>query len=137
MGKTHLEVKTACWQAHIAWELSKQAARAHLARTRAYKEWASGERCWYWRDQPRDRAGTVIRSRHHGMFCGPGMVLLQQRRIDDTTGERHRRGIVWVIDGDRLIRCSPAHLRIMQDNEKVMDIVEDSQDTNFEDIIRI
>ena len=35
---SRMEVKRVCWQAHVDWGLSKQAARAHMACTRAYRE---------------------------------------------------------------------------------------------------
>ena len=132
---SRLEIKRACWQSHVDWELGKQAARAHLARTRAQKVWTPGERCWYWRSKPRGSTQAVVRSRTHGAFCGPATVLMQQCRIEDGTQQVKHRGIVWLADGNRLIRCHPSHLRAMQGQEKILEAVMDTNLTEFKKVM--
>ena len=91
----------------------------------------AGERCWYWREKPRGKASAVERNKYQGRLYGPATVLYQQRRVDPDRGINKRHGIVWVVDGDRLIRCSPAHLRVMEGCEKMLEAVRDTERQAF------
>ncbi len=48
-----------------------------------------------------------------GGWKGPGTVLQQEKRADGTL-----RGNVWIVQGGRLIKCCPEHLRLASEAEK-------------------
>ena len=64
----------------------------------------------FWRSRAHlHRRTKASRQFKDGAFLGPARVLLQER-------ERKRddikyKAVVWVVDGDQLVRCSSAHLR--------------------------
>ena len=109
-----LTMQQAAYETYIQEHMSEEAYRKKVHQSRPSHTWASGEKCWYWRSGKKSKE---YRSKH-GIFRGPATVLLQER--ETRQGEVQHRGVVWVVDGDVIIRCAPQHLRALTDSEKLL-----------------
>ena len=68
------------------------------------------------------------------MFRGPARVLLQERKHKD--GTMQNTSTVWLVDGDRLVRCSSYHLRAATKSEVLMDAVSQTEQSDFREASR-
>ena len=127
-----LERKRISFQSYIEEELSIQARRKELHRTRSVRQWETGESCWYWRT-------AVRKGRHHrqkeGVFMGPAKVLMQERERKPD-GTEVRRPIVWLVDGMDLVRCSTVHLRPLSGAERVLEGLNGQDIQGFEQLVK-
>ena len=64
---------------------------------------------------------------------GPARVLLQERerKADDIK----YKAVVWIVDGDQLVRCSSAHLRPVSTAEQTLCSLRDGEKRNFVDLV--
>ena len=141
--RRQLELKTAAYQEYIARELSEQSARAALSRTRTTRNWNSGDRVWYWREITRHHeAGASHKApvsargigAKQGRFLGPATVLLQERGVEQ--GRTRRRKVVWLADGQQILRVATHHLRHLTTAEQALQDVTDSEAKSFQDLVQ-
>ena len=69
-----------------------------------------------------------------GAFLGPARVLLQERerKADDIK----YKAVVWIVDGDQLVRCSSAHLRPVSTAEQTLCSLRDGEARTFQQVVR-
>lgn len=125
-----LQVQKDAYTIYLDHHLSTEQHRRQIHRARIFREWASGELCWYW------RAGR--KKWHHreknGVFRGPAKVLLQERIIKQ--GQTSMKGVVWISDGIVLIRCAPQHLRPLSEAEKRLKCgLSNSESFSFQEMV--
>ena len=141
--RRQLELKTAACQEYIARELSEQSARAALARARTTRNWNSSGRVWYWREITRHReAGASHKApvsargigAKQGRFLGPATVLLQERGVE--LGHTRRRKVVWLANGQQILRVATHHLKHLTIAEQALQDVTDSEAKSFQDLVQ-
>ena len=81
-----------------------------MHKSRPFRVWSSGEWCWFWRSRAHlHRRTKASRQFKEGVLSGPARVLLQER--ERKGDDLKYKAVLWVVDGDQLVRCSLAHLR--------------------------
>ena len=65
---------------------------------------------------------------------GPARVLLQERerKADDIK----YKAVVWIVDGDQLVRCSSAHLLPVSSAEQTLCSLRDGEARTFQQVVR-
>eukprot|EP00959_Pyramimonas_sp_CCMP1952_P203510 4255713-Pyramimonas_sp.AAC.1 len=70
-----------------------------------------------------------------GRFHGPATVLMQEREVKNGVAER--RGVVWLVDGDRLVRAAAAaHLRTVTKAEQTLESISAGSSDRFQKLVR-
>ncbi|CAK0814932.1 unnamed protein product, partial [Prorocentrum cordatum] len=125
-------IKAAAYKACVDHYLSEKTKRALLAKTRPFKTWEPGEKAHYWRgakgNSHKTRPGIA------GRFHGPATVLMQEREMKN--GVAVRRGVVWLVDGDRLVRAAAAHLRTTTKAEQTLESISAGSSDHFKKILQ-
>ncbi|CAK0794151.1 unnamed protein product [Prorocentrum cordatum] len=125
-------IKAAAYKACVDHYLSEKTKRALLAKTRPFKTWEPGEKAHYWRgakiNSHKTRPGIA------GRFHGPATVLMQEREMKN--GVAVRRGGVWPVDGDRLVRAAAAHLRTTTKAERTLESISAGSSDHFKKILQ-
>ncbi|CAK0839863.1 unnamed protein product [Prorocentrum cordatum] len=125
-------IKAAAYKACVDHYLSEKTKRALLAKTRPFKTWEPGEKAHYWRgakiNSHKTRPGIA------GRFHGPATVLMQEREMKN--GVAVRRGVVWLVDGDRLVRAAAAHLRTTTKAERTLESISAGSSDHFKKILQ-
>ena len=108
---------------------SVSAARPRrAAQARKYIAWQPGELCFYWSEG----RGTVKLTGRRGAWCGPGTILMQERRrvgnVESMTG------VVWLVHGKVLLRATPEQLRPATSAERVLG---ELQNTSLDDFTQV
>ena len=114
-----LHIQRECYRAYLDEEMSLQQRRCEMHKSRPFRVWSSGEWCWFWRSRAHlHRRTKASRQFKEGAFLGPARVLLQER---ERKGDDIKyKAVVWVVDGDQLVRCSSAHLRPVSTAEQTL-----------------
>ena len=105
-----------------------------MHKSRPFRVWSSGEWCWFWRSRAHlHRRTKASQQFKEGAFLGPARVLLQERerKADDIK----YKAVVWIVDGDQLVRCSSAHLRPVSTAEQTLCSLRDGEKRNFVDLV--
>ncbi|CAK0855319.1 unnamed protein product [Prorocentrum cordatum] len=125
-------IKAAAYKACVDHYLSEKTKRALLAKTRPFKTWEPGEKAHYWRgakgNSHKTRPGIA------GRFHGPATILMQEREMKN--GVAVRRGVVWLVDGDRLARAAAAHLRTTTKAERTLESISAGSSDHFKKILQ-
>ncbi|CAK0841212.1 unnamed protein product [Prorocentrum cordatum] len=125
-------IKAAAYKACVDHYLSEKTKRALLAKTRPFKTWEPGEMAHYWRgakgNSHKTRPGIA------GRFHGPATVLMQEREMKN--GVAVRRGVVWLVDGDRLVRAAATHLRTTTKAERTLESISAGSSDHFKKILQ-
>ena len=97
--------------------------------------WSSGEWCWFWRSRAHlHRRTKASRQFKEGAFLGPARVLLQER--ERKGDDLKYKAVVWVVDGDKLVRCSPTHLRPVSTAEQTLCSLRDGEARTFQQAVQ-
>ena len=109
-GRHRLHIQRECYRAYLDEEMSLQQKRREMHKSRPFRVWSSGEWCWFWCSRAHlHRRTKASRQFKEGAFLGPALVLLQER--ERKGDDLKYKAVVWVVDGDQLVRCSSTHLR--------------------------
>ena len=118
-GRHRLHIQRECYRAYLDEEMSLQQKRREMHKSRPFRVWSSGEWCWFWRSRAHlHRRTKASRQFKEGAFLGPALVFLQEleRKGDDLK----YKAVVWIVDGDQLVRCSSTHLRPVSTAERTL-----------------
>ena len=97
--------------------------------------WSSGERCWFWRSRAHlHRRTKASRQFKEGAFLGPARVLLQER--ERKGDDLKYKAVVWLVDGDQLVRCSSTHLRRVSTAEQTLCSLRDGEARTFQQLVQ-
>ena len=115
--------------------MSLQQRRREMHKSRPFRVWSSGEWCWFWRSRAHlHRRTKASRQFKEGAVLGPARVLLQER---ERKGDDFKyKAVVWVVDGDQLVRCSSAHLRPVSTAEQTLCSLRDGEVRTFQQVVR-
>ena len=95
-----------------------------MHKSRPFRVWSSGEWCWFWRARAHlHRRTKASRQFKEGAFLGAARVLLQER--EGKGDDLKCKAVVWVVDGDQLVRCSSTHLRPVSTAEQTLCLLRD------------
>ena len=109
-GRYRLHIQRECYRAYLDEEMSLQQRRREMHKSRPFRVWSSGEWCWFWRSRAHlHRRTKASRQFKEGAFLGPERVFLQER--ERKRDDLKYKAVVWIVDGDQLVRCSSTHLR--------------------------
>ena len=115
--------------------MSIQQRRRERHKSRPFRIWSSGEWCWFWRSRAHlHRRTKASRQFKEGAFLGPARALLQERERKPD-GIRYT-AVVWIVDGDQLVRCSSAHLRPVSTAEQTLCSLRDREARTFQQVVR-
>ncbi|CAK0885629.1 unnamed protein product [Prorocentrum cordatum] len=120
--------KRTAYKACVEHYLSEKTKRALLAKTRPFKIWEPGEKAHYWRSAKGNSQKT--KQGMSGRIHGPATVLTQEREVKN--GVAGRRGVVWLVDGDRLVRAAAAHLRTVTKAEQTLESISAGSSDQFQ-----
>ena len=106
-----------------------------MHKSRLFRVWSSGEWCWFWRSRAHlHRRTKASRQFKEGAFLGPAHVLLQER---ERKGDYIKyKAVVWIVDGDQLVRCSSAHLRPVSSAEQTLCSLRDGEARTFQQVVQ-
>ena len=132
---TRLHIQRECYRAYLDEEMSLQQKRREMHKSRPFRVWSSGEWCWFWRSRPHlHRRTKASRQFKEGAFLGPARVLLQER--ERKGDDLKYKAVVWVVDGDRLVRCSSTHLRPVSTAEQTLCSLRDGEARTFQQVVQ-
>ena len=118
-GRHRLHFQQECYRAYLDEEMSLQQKRREMHKSRPFRVWSSGEWCWFWRSTAHlHRRTKASRQFKEGAFLGPARVLLQER--ERKGDDLKYKAVVWLVDGDQLVRCSSTHLRPVSTAEQTV-----------------
>ncbi|CAK0852323.1 unnamed protein product [Prorocentrum cordatum] len=124
--------KRTAYKACVDHYLSEKTKRALLAKTRPFNVWESGEKAHYWRSAKGNSHKT--KQGMSGRSHVPATVLMQEREVKNGVAER--RGVVWLVDGDRLVRAAAAHLRTATKAEQTLESISAGSSDQFQKLVR-
>ena len=130
-GRHRLHFQRECYRAYLEEEMSLQQKRREMHKSRPFRVWSSGEWCWFWRS----RAHLHRRTKASRQFKeGPARVLLQER--ERKGDDLKYKAVVWVVDGDQLVRCSSTHLRPVSTAEQTLCSLRDGEARTFQQLVQ-
>ena len=132
-GRHRLHFQRECHRAYLDEEMSLQQKRCEMHKSRPFRVWSSGEWCWFWRSRAHlHRRTKASRQFKEGAFLGPARALLQER---ERKGDYLKyKAVVWVVDGDQLVRCSSTHLRPVSTAEQALCSLRDGEARTFQQV---
>ena len=80
------------------------------------------------------RRTKASRQFKEGAFLGPARVLLQER--ERKGDDLKYKAVVWLVDGDQLVRCSSTHLRPVSTAEQTMCSLRDGEARTFQQLVQ-
>ena len=115
--------------------MSLQQKRREMHKSRPFRVWSSGGWCWFWRSRAHlHRRTKASRQFKEGAFLGPARVLLQER--ERKGDDLKYKAVVWVVDGDQLVRCSSTHLRPVSTAEQTLCSLRDGEARTFQQVVQ-
>ena len=134
-GRHRLHIQWKCCRAYLDEEMSLQQRRREMHKSRPFRVWSSGKWCWFWRSRAHlHRRAKASRQFKESAFSGPARVLLQER---ERKGDDIKyKAVVWVVDGDQLVRCSLAHLRPVFTAEQTLRSLRDGKARTKQQVVR-
>ena len=115
--------------------MSLQQKRREMHKSRPFRVWSSGEWCYFWRSRAHlHRRTKASRQFKEGAFLGPARVLLQER--ERKGDDLKYKAVVWVVDGDQLVRCSSTHLRPVSTVEQTLCSLRDGEARTFQQVVK-
>ena len=111
-GRHRLHIQRECYRAYLDEEMSLHQKRREMHKSRPFRVWSSGEWCWFWRSR----------------------VLLQER--ERKGDDLKYKAVVWVVDGDQLVRCSSAHLRPVSTAEQTLCSLRNGEAWTFQQVVQ-
>ena len=134
-GRHRLHIQRECYRAYLDEEMSLQQKRREMHKSRPFRVWSSGEWCWFWRSRAHlHRRTKASRQFKEGAFLGPARVLLQER--ERKGDDLKYKAVVWVVDGDQLVRCSSTHLRPVSTAEQTLCSLRDGEARTFQQVVQ-
>ena len=134
-GRHRLHIQRECYRAYLDEELSLQQKRREMHKSRPFRVWSSGEWCWFWRSRAHlHRRTKASRQFKEGAFLGPARVLLQER--ERKGDDLKYKAVVWLVDGDQLVRCSSAHLRPVSTAEQTLCSLRDGEARTLQQLVQ-
>ena len=129
-GRHRLHIQRQCYRAYLDEEMSLQQKRREMHKSRPLRVWSSGDWCWFWLSRTHlHRRTKASRQFKEGAFLGPARVLLQERK---RKGDDFKyKAVVWVVDGDQLVRCASTHLRPVSTPEQTLCSLRDRRGSDF------
>ena len=95
----------------------------------------TGEWCWFWRSRAHlHRRTKASRQFKEGAFLGPARVLLQER--ERKGDDLKYKAVVWIGDGDQLVRCSSTHLPPVSTAEQTLCSLRDGEAQTFQQVVQ-
>ena len=90
---------------------------------------------WFWRSRAHlHRRTKASRQFKEFAFLGPVRVLLQER---ERKGDDIKyKAVVWIVDGDQLVRCSSTHLRPVSTAEQTLCSLRDGEARTFQQVVQ-
>ena len=109
--------------------------KREMHKSRPFRVWSSGEWCWFWRSRAHlHRRTKASRQFKEGAFLGPARVLLQER--ERKGDDLKYKAVVWIVDGDQLVRCSSTHLRPVSTAEQTLCSLRDGEAQTFQQVVQ-
>ena len=134
-GRHRLHIQRECYRAYLDEEMSLQQKRREMHKSRPFRVWSSGEWCWFWRSRAHlHRRTKASRQFKEGAFLGPARVLLQER--ERKGDDLKYKAVVWLVDGDQLVRCSSTHLRPVSTAEQTLCLLRDGEARTFQQLVQ-
>ena len=134
-GRHRLHIQRECYRAYLDEEMSLQQKRREMHKSRPFRVWSSGEWCWFWRSRAHLHRRTMAsRQFKEGAFLGPARVLLQER--ERKGDDLKYKAVVWIVDGDQLVRCSSTHLRPVSTAEQTLCSLRDGEAQTFQQVVQ-
>ena len=134
-GRHRLHIQRECYRAYLDEEMSLQQKRGEMHKSRPFRVWSSGEWCWIWRSRAHlHRRTKASRQFKEGAFLGPARVLLQER--ERKGDDLKYKAVVWVVDGDQLVRCSSTQLRLVSTAEQTLCSLRDGEARTFQQVVQ-
>ena len=130
-----LHTQRECYRAYLDEEMSLQQKRREMHKSRPFRVRSSGEWCWFWRSSAHlHRRTKASRQFKEGAFLGPERVLLQER--ERKGNDLKYKAVVWVVDGDQLVRCSSTHLRPVSTAEQTLWSLRDGEAQTSQQVVQ-
>ena len=119
-GRHRLHIQRECYRVYLDEEMSLQQKRRemHKWRSRAHLH----------------RRTKASRQFKEGAFLGPARVLLQER--ERKGNDLKYKAVVWIVDGDQLVRSSSSHLRPMSTAEQTLCSLRDGEARTFQQVVQ-
>ena len=134
-GRHRLHIQRECYRAYLDEEMSLQQKRREMHKSRPFRVWSSGASCWFWRSRAHlHRRTKASRQFKEGAFLGPARVLLQER--ERKGDDLKYKAVVWVVDGDQLVRCSSTPLRPVSTAEQTLCSLRDGEARTFQQVVQ-
>ena len=134
-GRHRLHIQRECCRACLDEEMILQQKRREMHKSRPFRVWSSGKWCWFWRSRAHlHRRTKASRQFKEGAFLGPARVLLQER--ERKGDDLKYKAVVWVVDGDQLVRCSSTHLRPVSTAEQTLCSLRDGEARTFQQVVQ-
>ena len=134
-GRHRLHIQRECYRAYLDEEMSLQQKRREMHKSRPFRVWSSGEWCWFWRSRAHlHRRTKASRQFKEGAFLGRARVLLQER--ERKGDDLKYKAVVWLVDGDQLVRCSSTHLRPVSTAEQTLCLLRDGEARTFQQLVQ-
>ena len=134
-GRHRLHIQRECYRAYLDEEMSLQQKRREMHKSRPFRVWSSGEWCWFRRSRAHlHRRTKASRQFKEGAFLGPARVLLQER--ERKGDDLKYKAVVWIVDGDQLVRCSSTHLRPVSTAEQTLCSLRDGEAQTFQQVVQ-
>ena len=134
-GRHRLHIQRECYRAYLDEEMSLQQKRREMHKSRPFRVWSSGKWCWFWRSRAHlHRRTKASRQFKEVAFLGPARVLLQER--ERKGDDLKYKAVVWVVDGDQLVRCSSTHLRPVSTAEQTLCSLRDGEARTFQQVVQ-
>ena len=130
-----LHIQREFYGAYLDEEMSLQQKRREMHKSRSFRVWSSGEWCWFWRSRAHlHRRTKASRQFKEGAFLGPAQVLLQER--ERKGDDLKYKAVVWVVNGDQLVRCSSTHLRLVSTAEQTLCSLRDGEARTCQQVVQ-
>ena len=134
-GRHRLHIQRECYRAYLDEDMSLQQKRREMHKSRPFRVWSSGEWCWFWRSRAHlHRRTKASRQFKEGAFLGPARVLLQEREREGD--DLKYKAVVWIADGDQLVRCSSTHLHPVSTAEQTLCSLRDGEAQTFQQVVQ-
>ena len=129
-GRHRLHIQRECYRAYLDEEMSLQQKRREMHKSRPIVCGHLENGVGFWRSRAHlHRRTKASRQFKEGAFLGPARVLLQER--ERKGDDLKYKAVVWLVDGDQLVRCSSTHLRPVSTAEQTLCSLRDGEARTF------
>ncbi|CAE7662420.1 RE1 [Symbiodinium sp. CCMP2592] len=111
-------------KAVLDYNAQQRILRAKHSRHRPCYDYVPGELVYYWRTQDAQK-GRRQPGGKHGRFLGPARILATETRREPD-GTLKPGGVIWVVKGRSLLKCSAEQLRRASHREELLESLADN-----------